>query len=125
MCELSSDRRHSAESQHLHFRWPIYNYYRDGYDPTVGRYTQSDPVGLESGLDPYVYVDGNPVLYVDPLGLWAFGDPLSQGVVNVAAGFDDGVYRVVTLGIGDLNDLRQCFDIDGGVDVCSSPDRLK
>ncbi len=40
------------------------------YDPTTGRYITPDPVGLMGGLNPYVYVGGNPVGWVDPLGLF-------------------------------------------------------
>lgn len=46
-----------------------YNYFRD-YDPTTGRYIEADPIGLEGGLNTYGYADGNPLSYVDPLGLW-------------------------------------------------------
>ena len=37
------------------------------YVPRVGRFTQEDPI--ESGLNWYVYCGGNPILFVDPLGL--------------------------------------------------------
>jgi RHS repeat-associated protein len=47
-----------------------YNYFRDRYDPAVGRYTQSDPIGLEGGINTYSYVDARPLHYSDPLGLW-------------------------------------------------------
>jgi RHS repeat-associated protein len=45
-----------------------YNYYRD-YDPKVGRYVESDPIGLEGGLNTYTYADNVPTVLTDPLGL--------------------------------------------------------
>ena len=46
-----------------------YNYFRD-YDPSVGRFTQPDPLGLAGGdLSLYAYVGGDPLSYIDPDGL--------------------------------------------------------
>ena len=47
-----------------------YNYFRD-YEPAIGRYVESDPIGLSGGTNTYVYVSDNPVALIDPLGLRA------------------------------------------------------
>jgi RHS repeat-associated protein len=44
------------------------------YSPTLGRFLQTDPIGYGDGMNWYDYVGGDPVNFVDPLGLMALGD---------------------------------------------------
>jgi RHS repeat-associated protein len=44
------------------------NGFRD-YNASLGRYVESDPTGLGGGVNTYVYAEGYPLGYADPLGL--------------------------------------------------------
>jgi len=46
----------------------LYNYFRD-YEPGTGRYVQSDPIGIQGGVNTYMYANQSPLLFIDPNGL--------------------------------------------------------
>jgi len=49
-----------------------YNVHR-WYQPGTGRYTRPDPIGLIGSINLYGYVEQNPVMKIDPLGLATLG----------------------------------------------------
>jgi RHS repeat-associated protein len=46
----------------------FFNYFRD-YDPALGRFVESDPLGLDAGINTYAYVDADPLGDFDVQGL--------------------------------------------------------
>ncbi|WP_434058078.1 RHS repeat domain-containing protein [Acinetobacter thutiue] len=65
----------------------FHNYFRD-YDPVTGRYVESDPIGLDGGLNTYGYVGGSPLLNYDSLGLF----------VDTTGAFTKGASAVIQQG---------------------------
>lgn len=74
----------------------FYNYHRD-YDSNVGRYSQSDPIGLKGGASTYAYVGGNPMKAIDPKGLQRFAPRPAPGPVG-GSWVDHGGYPVADAG---------------------------
>jgi len=71
-----------------------YNLNRD-YDPQTGRYVQSDPIGLDGGINTYVYVLGNPVSQTDIFGL----NPVAGAITGAEFGSAFGPAGTVVGGI--------------------------
>jgi len=62
-----------------------YNYFRD-YDPSLGIYKQSDPIGLGGGVNTYLYVASSPLRASDRFGLLFAGHTLFEQFIEFFTG---------------------------------------
>lgn len=65
------------------------NYFRD-YDPSTGRYVESDPIGLGGGNNTYGYVRAKPLQFFDSKGLVEWSG--SMGGAAIAGIVGGGVF---------------------------------
>ena len=106
--KLFPGQYYDAETQ-LH-----YNYFRD-YDPSTGRYIESDPIGQFDDINTYSYVDENPLKYADIYGL-------AKCCVDTVVGYDLGCLQKLTKALTDCINLYRAGNSlgDGLVDIACS-----
>lgn len=81
-----------------------YNWHRH-YDPTLGRYTQTDPLGFVDGPSVYGYGRGSPLAQIDPKGLMSgLPDWLKPGK-PACRPCETTIYRAVNK--DELNEIRR------------------
>ena len=81
-----------------------YNYFRD-YDASMGRYVQSDPIGLGGGMNYFEYGLSNPTYRFDVFGLCAF-----MGWVQVTKGSEFKTENADKL-VSKFKVLKPKFDV--------------
>jgi RHS repeat-associated protein len=71
------------------------------YNPSLGRFLQTDPIGIAGGVNLYAYVGGDPVNAVDPWGL----QDCAPGPDEACAPYETGWLLCSTVSIPGRPDL--------------------
>lgn len=112
-----------------------YNYFRD-YVPRLGRYAQSDPIGLNGALSTFSFAEVNPVGMFDRLGLFPDEDDFSfsfcvdeRCICRFIGGCDNSAFRESLEEAGEclLNCTAKLFgsELFGAAAAESTPQFLK
>ena len=98
-----------------------YNYFRY-YDPRIGRYITSDPIGLDGGLNTYLYAYANPMKFLDQRGLSGaifpfYGNWCGPGLTGGNVGTYDAVIGRGVVLVPPIDELDGCCMLH---DICYS-----
>jgi RHS repeat-associated protein len=97
-----------------------YNYFRD-FDPALGRLIESDPLGIQAGINTYLYA-WDPLLQIDPEGLMGQGSgantwkAVPRPTIMCGSGYKFGD-QVKTMGI-NVTFAPACQAHDACYDTC-------
>ena len=99
-----------------------YNWHRH-YDPSLGRYTQPDPLGFVDGPSVYGYAKGSPLVRVDRNGRNVAGGVIIGGTVGGPPGAVIGGVITGGLTLGCLLNPSACQKIvDWCINQMAGPD---
>jgi RHS repeat-associated protein len=102
----------------------FYNYQRE-YDSSVGRYSQSDPIGLKGGVSTFAYVESSPLRSIDSTGLSATSEDGKRSFcvnAHIAAGSICGGATGYYAGgaAGGVSGAAICTPTGPGLAACSA-----
>lgn len=99
----------------LHYNWNRY------YNPSTGRYITGDPIGLNGGLNSYIYAKSNPLRFADPKGL----NPLAACAANpgMCGGIISAAGRAIAGVLGLTGILSMSGDVQDSQKECETPKR--
>jgi len=96
-----------AYTGQIHLINDVYDYKSRNYNARLGRFLQTDRIGYGGGMNLYAYVGGDPVNFVDPLGLEWRRHCVDGGDGILKCGYhwvEEG--RAALLGSGSSRDRR-------------------
>jgi len=84
------------------------------YDAEIGRWTSKDPLGLDGGLNTFVYVENDPINAIDVTGEGPVGDTVA-GAIDAIFGAYDSWGGDATSGEGGYGGHGGDASVSGGI----------